>query len=164
MVHYSVENDGLFRGKWSIIPWKNGPLFRRKMVHYSAGKMVHYSRSAHTGLSGWLGNRSSIKLTPFGCSSDAAKSKVFSCVIRSSVSPMPRVPLPPDRIRDWWVGRYNWSDVQCCWKYKETIDKTILCAFVICTTNRSCPLIIRRHLLSSIPDHSSSSSLNRNII
>ena len=92
IVHSSAGKWTTLPGKWSIIPPENGQLFRRKMVHYS--------RSAHTGLSGWLGNRSSIKLTPFGCSSDAAKSKVFACVIISSVSPMPRVPLPPDRIRD----------------------------------------------------------------
>ena len=42
--------DHFFQEKWSIIPWKNGPLFRGKMVHYSVAKwsiipwkMDHYS-------------------------------------------------------------------------------------------------------------------------
>ncbi len=157
MVHLPLE-------KWTIYLRKNEPFTSGKMVHYSTGKMVHYSSSAHAGLSGWLRNRLDVKLPLFGCSPGAAKSKLLSWVMISSASPMPRVPLPPDRIRDWWVGRYNWSDVQFCWNYKETIEKTILSAFVICATNRSCPLIIRRHLLSSIPDLNSSSSLNRNII
>ncbi len=102
MIHYSVENCLLFRGKWFIILWKmihycsdmvhhsleNGSLFHREMVHCSR-KMDHYSGpfkdDHHTKMVYWHPDVFTTFSTTF--------LRCFYCLEKTH--PCPRLRLPP---------------------------------------------------------------------